>query len=161
NSAFANCSSLTSVSIPSSVTGIATDVFSGCTSLTNISVDAASPVFSSLDGVLFEKAQTAWIIFPPGRGSCVIPDSVTSVGSRAFYGSTRLASVASPASVTSIEGQGSAACASLTNFTFLGNAPRLVPDSAVGGFTQFANVGAGAKAYYYCGTTGWGTSYGG
>ena len=25
----------------------------------------------------------------------------------------------------------------------------------------FARVGAGAKAYYYCGTTGWGATYGG
>jgi hypothetical protein len=29
-----------------------------------------------------------------------------------------------------------------------------------GGYAQFANVGAGAKVYYYCGTTGWGASYG-
>jgi hypothetical protein len=37
----------------------------------------------------------------------------------------------------------------------------LVPDFHVGGFTQFNGVGAGARAYYYCGTTGWGATYSG
>jgi hypothetical protein len=53
-------------------------------------------------------------------------------------------------------------CTKVTNFTFLGHAPALVPyptNSLAGRW--FANVGAGAKAYYNCGTTGWGTTYGG
>ena len=53
-------------------------------------------------------------------------------------------------------------CTKVTNFTFLGNAPALVPyptNSLAGRW--FFNVAAGAKAYYYCGTTGWGAAYGG
>jgi len=65
------------VSLPHSLAFIASDAFFGCTSLTNLSVDAANPTLSSLDGVLCNKAQTTLIIFPPGRGSYVIPDSVT------------------------------------------------------------------------------------
>src|SRR6266487_4604083 len=201
--AFTHCTSLTSVTIANSVTSIGY-AFSGCTSLTNLSVEAANPAYSSLDGVLFNKAQTTLIIFPPGRGgSYVIPDDVTSIGYYAFYFCTSLTSVTIPNSVTSIELRafelctsltnvtignsvtsigGSAfslctslasvtipnsvtnigrdaftPCYSLTNFTFLGNAPWL---SGFDGRT-FLNVGAGAKAYYYCGTTGWGTNYGG
>ena len=52
-------------------------------------------------------------------------------------------------------------CTNLRNFTFLGNAPVLIPYSTNSFGRWFANVGAGAKAYYYCGTTGWGTNYGG
>jgi hypothetical protein len=61
---------------------------------------------------------------------------------------------------TSIGSQGFHSCTSLTNFTFLGNPPQLLFDFD-GGFNQFANVGAGARVYYYCGTTGWGANYGG
>ena len=82
NCAFCSCTNLTSVTIPHTVTllGSPSPVFSGCTSLMNISVDAANPTFSSLDGVVFNKAQTTLIVFPPGRGSYVIPNSVTSIG---------------------------------------------------------------------------------
>jgi len=198
--------SLTSVTIGNSVTS--GDAAFGRTSLTNLSVAAANPVYGSLDGVLFDKAQTTLIIFPPGRGgSYVIPNSVTSIGQQAFYGCTSLTNVTIPNSVASIGDRafencisltsvtignsvtsigdrafsgctsltsvtipnsvtiiGDAAfsnCTNLTNFTFLGNAPSLIPDWHVGGFTQFASVGPGAKAYYYCGTTGWGTNYAG
>ena len=236
--AFQNCTGLTSVTLPNSVTSIGYYGFSGCTSLTNFSVDAANPAFSSLNGVLFDKAQTTLILFPAARGgSYVIPGSVTNIGGQAFENCTSLTGVTIPNGVITIGGDAFNGCTSLksatipdrvtqigtalyaggggsafayctsltnvnignsvtnigslafsacsnltrltipasvinlgyaaflgssrlTNFTFLGNAPRRVFDMD-GGFAQFQNVGAGAKAYYYCGTTGWGTSYGG
>src|SRR5437764_764415 len=101
NSAFSGCTNLRSVTIPSSVNNIQSPVFSGCTSLTNLSVDAANSTFSSLDGVVFNKAQTTLIIFPPGRGSYVIPNSVTSIGPQAFSGCTNLTNVIIGNNVTS------------------------------------------------------------
>jgi len=94
-----------------------------------------------------------------GLTSVTIPNSVTTIGSSVFSGCTSLTSVTIPNSVTSIGSQGFHSCTSLTNFTFLGNPPQFLFDFD-GGFNQFANVGAGARAYYYCGTTGWGTKYG-
>src|SRR6185369_10329850 len=76
NYTFLYCTSLTSVTIGSSVTSIGVQAFYSCTSLTNISVDAANSVYSSLDGILFDKAQTTLIEFPRGRGgSYAIPNS--------------------------------------------------------------------------------------
>ena len=176
--AFSFCTSLTSVTIPNSVTSIEGQAFGSCTSLTNISVDAANVVYSSLDGVLFNKAQTTLILFPGGRGggyaipssvtsigsyaffycpsltSVTIPNSVTNIGFAAFSGCTSLTSVTIPNSVTSIGNSAFGSCTNLTSLTFLGNAP-------TEGFSMFANVGPGATVYYYYGTTGWGATYGG
>ena len=66
-----------------------------------------------------------------------------------------------PNSVTNIGYEAFMRCTNLTNFTFLGNAPVLVPYPTNSNGRWFAGVGAGAKVYYYCGTTGWGTGYGG
>jgi hypothetical protein len=118
-------------------------------------VDAANSVYSSLSGVLFDKAQTTLIQFPGGRGgSYAIPSSVTSIGDSAFQDCTSLTSVTIPNSVTSIGNSAFGSCTNLTSLTFLGNAP-------TEGFSMFANVGPGATVYYYYGTTGWGATYGG
>ena len=75
-----------SYTIPDTVTSIGDDAFSGCTSLTAIDVDPVNPSYSSLDGVLFNKAHTTLVAFPGGRaGSYTIPDSVTSIGRITSY----------------------------------------------------------------------------
>jgi hypothetical protein len=110
-------SSLASITIPDSVTYVGFAPFGLCTSLTNISVDVANPVYSSLDGVLFNKAQTELYQFPCGRGgSYVIPDGVTTFGDP-FADAVNLTSVTIPASVTSSLAYLFAGCISLTNFT--------------------------------------------
>jgi len=97
-------SSLTNVTLPGSVTNIAFDAFHNCNSLTAITVATNNPDFSSAAGVLFNQNETMLITFPEGKaGSYAVPDSVTNIGTYAFYDSTNLTGVALSTNVSGIE----------------------------------------------------------
>ena len=83
--AFARCRSLTTISIPSSVTDINERAFFQSRSLTSINVAPDNANYSSIDGVLFNKNETALLICPEGKkGMYTIPNSVTKLGKYAF-----------------------------------------------------------------------------
>jgi hypothetical protein len=128
NYAFAGCSSLTSVIIGNSVTSIGYSAFASCSNLTSIVVDESNTIYSSQDGVLYNKAKTMLILYPGGKsGGFTIPDSVTSIGDGAFSGCQGLTSVTIPNSVTSIGDGAFANCDGLTSV--------VIPDSvtSIGG----------------------------
>lgn len=103
--AFESCESLTSVSISESVAGIGTRTFGYCSQLERIEVDPANTVFRSVDGVMFNIDQTVLLQYPGGKpGSFVIPDTVVTVETSAFSGSTRLEEVAVPSGVSELGG---------------------------------------------------------
>jgi hypothetical protein len=115
-------SSMTSVSLPASVTNIAFDAFLDCNSLTAITVVTNNPDFSSAAGVLFNQNQTTLIGFPEGKaGSYAVPDSVTNIGIYAFYDSTNLTSVALSTNVNSIDDYAFYDCPGLTAITVNSN----------------------------------------
>jgi hypothetical protein len=153
--AFENCASLTSVTIPNGVISIGNDAFNGCTSLTSVTIpDSVTQIGTTLyagGGNAFANCNSLTNV--------IIGKSVTNVGTRAFSACSNLTRLTIPASVINLGYAAFYGSSRLTNFTFLGNAPQPAFDMD-GGFAQFANVGAGAKVYYYCGTTGWGASYG-
>jgi PKD repeat protein len=134
DAAFAYCSGLTNVTISSSVTSIGYFAFYNCTGLSAITVDALNLFYSSLEGVVFNKSQTSLIICPAGRtGNYTIPNSVTTIGSSAFYLCSSLASVTIPNSVTTIGSSAFYLCSSLASVT--------IPNSVT-------NIGS--YAFYYC-----------
>jgi hypothetical protein len=116
--AFSGCTSLSSVTIPDSVNNIGVNAFYGCSGLTTINVDAENQFYSSMDGVLFDKAQTTLIQYPWGKaGSYIVPNSVTNIGVGAFYECPSLTSVTIPNSIASIGEDAFSGCYSLTNVT--------------------------------------------
>ena len=120
--AFRFCDSLTSITIPNSVTSTFRG-FDGCEKLTQINVDTANTVYSSVNGVLFSKDKSELIKYPEGKAdtSYAIPNGVTSIGYWAFYDCYSLTSITIPDSVTSIGTMAFEDCSSLTSIT--------IPDS--------------------------------
>jgi hypothetical protein len=105
---FEDCHGLKSVTIPESVTVIGYKTFYSCRSLTSINADSGNPAYTSIDGVLFNKAKDSLLVYPCGRqGEYTIPQSVAYIENSAFFGSTGLTSImaaAENAHYSSIDG---------------------------------------------------------
>ena len=91
NSAFRDCTGLTSVTIPESVTEIGGCAFWECSGLTSVTIPES---VTEIDVCAFSGCTSLT--------SVTIPESVTSIGMSAFYKCTGLTSIEIPNSVTSI-----------------------------------------------------------
>ena len=107
--AFRNCSSLTSITIPSSVTSIGSSAFSGCTSLTAVHITDLvawcnimfyTGGFSNNSNPLL-YAHRLYLNGEEIR-ELIIPNNVTKISNCAFYNCSGLTSITIPSNVTSI-----------------------------------------------------------
>ena len=121
--AFYGCDRLSGVSIGKNVTSIEISAFRECDSLSSIKVAEDNVYYSSENGVLFNKEQTWLIQYPVGAPatSYTIPDSVTSIGSYAFYNCYNLTNITIPDSITFISNYAFYGCKNLLSV--------IIPDS--------------------------------
>ena len=138
--AFWNCTSLASVTIPNSVTSIGNNAFYGCISLTNVTIPDS--VASIGDWVFYNCSSLT---------NATIPNHVTSIGMYAFSKCASLTSVTIPNGVTNIAQWAFSYCTNLTKVYFLGNAPSVGTSVFGGGLVGRSDV----TVYYLPGTTGW------
>ena len=140
--AFRNCTGLTSMTLPNSVTKLGEAAFygcinlktviigsglnqidtadgspfCGCTSLASIIIDPNNKIFDSRDNcVAIIETSTNTLI--AGCENTKIPNSVTSIGYRAFRKCRNLTSLTIPNSVTNISGGAFSSCTGLTSVT--------------------------------------------
>jgi hypothetical protein len=124
--AFYRCISLTSVTIPDRVKSIGDGAFQDCSSLTAITVEKGNSFYSSIDGVLFEKAGTVLTQYPGGKaGHYDISNRVKEIRKYAFSGCSSLTSVTIPSSVTDIGQYAFSGCNSLIDITIKGRTLKL------------------------------------
>jgi hypothetical protein len=97
-----NFSGLTSFSVPSTVTSIASDAFLWAFDLTAINVDSANTVYESIAGVLFDKAGATLLCVPEGKtGDYAIPEGTVALEAYALASSV-LTSLTLPSTLTTI-----------------------------------------------------------
>ena len=122
--AFSDCTSLTSITIPDSVTSIGNYAFLGCTSLTAINVATGNKNYVSLNGILYNKNKTTIKCYPAGKKDKTykILDGVKSIDESAFDGCISLTSITIPDGVTNIGNYAFRNCESLMSIT--------IPDGA-------------------------------
>ena len=121
--AFSWCMSLVSVKIPASVKTMVVS-FYDCTSLDTVYYGGTLTQWCALDGIATLMNYAKHVIIDgtdlKQAKTLDIPDSVTSIGSGAFYDCTSLVSVTIPASVTEIEDYAFYKCTSLTTINYTG-----------------------------------------
>ena len=172
------CCGLTGVTIPDSVTRIGKGAFAlnysleqimigrgvshigagvfAYTALAAIAVAPANPSYCAPGGVLYDKAQTMLLAFPPMKsGAYDIPEGVTAIGESAFAACYGLTEVSMPETVATIGKSAFSGCSSLTCVT-IPSGVTVIGDNA---FTQSGLTGAtipdsvtaiGEAAFAYC-----------
>lgn len=125
-SAFEDCANLNSVTIPASVLYLPESPFSYILSesgLSRIIVDPNNPVYCSENGVLYDKNKTVLIQYPAEKYGYTfsVPDTVKTIGTRAFNDVAYLCEVFIPDSVIEIRDDAFGYCSNLYSVTGMKN----------------------------------------
>lgn len=143
-SAFRDCTSLTSFTIPTTVKSMGAYVFSG-SGLTSITIPGTLKALYSSDetsstgaGYTFQNCTALTTV--------VLSDGVEYINASAFKNCTALTSVTLPTSVTTIGGSAFEGCTALTSFAFPAGAQAAIGATAFKNCTALATVTFGDKA---------------
>lgn len=107
-------SRLESLKIPASVETIGSGIVDYCSFLTTITVSEDNAIYSSSDGIVYDKSQTRLVIVPPGiSGEHTIPNTVTELGDFAFYSCYKLTKINLPGKLKTLPKGVFAGCSGL------------------------------------------------
>ena len=156
--AFSFCSGLTSVTIPDSVTSLGAGAFGGCTNLTSVAVDPQNEAYKFADGFLLTKDDKGLVAAGINcKGTVTIPGSVMRIGDGAFSFCSDLTGVTIPDSVTHIGNDAFRSCSGLTSVT-IPDSVTSIGDGAFGYCSDLTSIkipagvtSIGARAFAQCG----------
>ena len=120
SNAFSSCTGLTSITLPSSLTSIGTYAFQGCSGIETLEYKGTIEQWLSIDfgsSWIFDPSHT-FIVNGEELTNLVVPEGVTSIGDRAFYGCSGLTSITLPSSLTNIENLAFYGCRALTEINY-------------------------------------------
>lgn len=167
---FCNCSKITEVVLPVSVSNISAAAFYGCTSLSGVTILNAAAVIGDSTLDVFEGCPSGLVIrgysgstaqtyaelaghtFEPimGAADFVLPADLTVIEAEAFYGDT-MTSAYIPDTVDRLGSKAFAYCTSLTQIRIPGGISVLPPDIFQGvpksQLTIFGTPGSAAEAF--------------
>ena len=97
--AFDGCKALKTITLPASLSTLENEpysgsgIFSGCSALKSILVEAGNKYFESDGTALYNKTKDTLICFPRGVTDVVVPQSVKTIGRKAFFGCDSLQNI--------------------------------------------------------------------
>lgn len=122
--AFWVCTSLSSLTIPNSVTSIDHNAFNGCSGLTSLTIPNS---VTYLGGNAFQDCKSLQ--------SVELSSNMTSIENRTFWNCTSLTSITIPSSITYIGNYAFLDCRSLTSITCLSTTPPTLGTNVFSGTT--------------------------
>ena len=134
-SAFFDCSGLTSISLPSSLTSIGNYAFNGCTGLETLEYKGTVEQWLSIDfgSSWMGDISHTFIVNGEELTNLVVPEGVTSIGERAFYGCSGLTNITLPSSLNIIGDGAFNRCSGLAGDLVI---PKKVTSIGQGAFTS-------------------------
>ena len=124
--AFNKCTSLTEIGIPASVNKIDPTGFQQAEKLEKFIVNKNNTVYSSVDGFLLSKDKKTLVSFPPAKAGTyytLLPPTIETIGSQAFYAINKLDNITIPEKVNKIEKFAFDQLVNLKTIAFLGKQP--------------------------------------
>ena len=124
--AFNKCTSLTEIGIPASVNKIDPTGFQQAEKLEKFTVNKNNTVYSSVDGFLLSKDKKTLVSFPPAKAGTyytLLPPTIETIGSQAFYAINKLDNITIPEKVNKIERFAFDMTTELKTIAFLGKHP--------------------------------------
>lgn len=120
--AFLGCTSLKTVKLSTGVAKIEKNAFGSCSALQEVQVAKDNPNFSSLDGVLYSKAQDTLVIYLAAKtdAAYTIPSGVTSVAMYAFSENPYLETLTIPNSLIKVGDSAFFNCKNLRSVSYNG-----------------------------------------
>ncbi len=144
------------LTIPATLTNIVQNTLYTNSSLVEIHVDESNPYFSSLDGVLYNKAKTELLCYPTGKTEAVytFPDTLQTVRNIACYGNNHLQQITFPEGLSGLHTDAFLNCQNLNAAYFMGNAPACLRESYQEEM-PFRDMASNFTVYHLADKTGW------